>query len=249
MKARKRDRRVPSHPDVILAMRAAGLRSSGRRRDIVRQSVGRTRGIVPSLNRFPKRRLAWEASLERRLLRFCVFSHSVMDVQTEPTGLLIPHSDEQDSPDFEYFADAALAVLRTPGRTETVLAECKPKCFANAPEVRQRLDRIGQVLARSGVRFVVLTEHELPASLDTNLDKLTRAAKVQDSALTIQSARSALGGADHAPFGLLAERLGSQATLRAIARGWLHTDLWSSIGPDSIVHAQSLEAQDVARIL
>lgn len=249
MKTSRRDKLVPTTEAILVARRTLDLRTTGRKRNIMRECPAQMRGSIPASSRFPGRDLMWQSPLERRFIRMCVVSPSIVDAEAQPEGFFLPESDAPGAADFSSYPDATVAVRCPTGDVRPVVVECKPAVYARAAEVARRLARIGEVLARASIDYVVLTEKELPDALDVNLDLLFRAKRNSLVKGFRQLAADAMAGADCVPLGAMARRLGRVDVLSAIAQGQLHADLWSPLCDDTLVYIRPQEAHDVARVL
>lgn len=226
----------------------AGLRSSPDVRKIITRSGSRVRTML-FCNRYSEPRLSHESAGEKRHSRACMLSPSVLDLRTQPLVLNVPGGP--DLADFPYTPDAR-ALVRPTGSAEAfdVLVECKDDLdYLKDPLLAPRLVRVTEVLARIGIHFVVVTEADLPESLDFNLNELQRHRKHLGSEEGLLFLRNTLATNTFEVFGDLVAKVGRVRALHALASRQIHFDHFEKLSDSSRLFSSLTEDRDAARHL
>lgn len=227
---------------------AAGLRSSPDVRKIITRSGSRVRTML-FCKRYSEPRLSHESAGENRHSRCCMLSPSVLDLRTQPLVLHIPGGPNLD--DFSYTPDAR-ALVQPPNRAEAsdVLVECKNDLdYLTDPLLAPRLIRVAEVLAKIGIRFVIVTEADLPESMDRTLDELQRHRKHLGSQEDLLFLRNALATNTFEVFGDLVAKVGRVRALHALASCQIHFDHFEKLSDSSRLFSTLTEDRDAARHL
>ncbi|NVM89652.1 hypothetical protein FHT32_003309 [Variovorax sp. SG517] len=194
-----------------------GQDPSFRPRRVVTRGGHRVRGIFPSA-RF-KRSMHWESGLQWDLVYRLEASWLVADACTRPTTMNVTLADGTP---FGHTPHAV--VMRRDG--ELVCLECIPSKHLAKASVQERLAAIRRHLADLSVLFLVVTESDLNLPITRrNARMLTQALRTarpdeRDSEDCVQLAR-------HRPAVLtdLAALLGTDASLRMLALGFVYADM------------------------
>lgn len=233
-----------ANPSILAAqLGVAGILSKFKPRRLITRGGSRVRGAYPSV-RFPWE-LSWETPQERRLIRVAELSQSILELRTQHVTLNIP---EANGGFFSYTPDAT-AIVRNPmtGLTSGVVIECKPFDLANLDDNILKHARIRQVLAKVGIPFIVLTEEELPDSLDANLNLVLRHTRFRRRPEARRELEAKTAQGSFPRFGDLADAVGTADALHVLASGWLHFNHFEALTIQSALSNQPKEAWDAAR--
>lgn len=226
----------------------AGLRASPDVRKIITRSGARVRTML-FCKSYSEPRLCHESAGETRHSRSCMLSPSVLDLRTHPLVLYVPGGP--GLADFQYTPDAR-ALVRPPGRTDAfdVLVECKNDLdYLNDPLMAPRLVRVADVLAKIGIHFVIVTEIDLPKTLDHTFDELRRHRQHLGTPEDLLFLRNVLATNTFEVFGDLVTKVGRARALHALASRQIHFDHFEKLCESSRLFSTLTEDRDVARHL
>lgn len=226
----------------------AGLRASPDVRRIITRSGSRVR-TMRFCKRYSEPRLSHESAVEARHSRCCMLSPSVLDLRTQPIEIYVPGGSDLE--DFPYTPDAR-ALVCPPGRSEPfdVLVECKDDlAYQNDPLLAPRLRRVTEVFANFGIPFVTVTTHDLPKTLDHNLDTLQRHRRHLGTPEELLFLSHALANYSFETLGALVAVVGRVRALHALASGQVHFDHFKKLMDSSRLFSNLSEERDAARHL
>lgn len=224
-----------ANPSTLAAqLGVGGILSEFKPRRLITRSGSRVRGAYPSI-RFPWE-LSWETPEERRLIRVAELSQAVLELHTQHVTLNIP---DMNGGVFAYTPDAT-AIVRNPktGILRAVVIECKPYQLACLDENLLKHAQIRAVLAKLDILFTVLTEEELPDSLDINLNLVLRHTRFRRRPEARAALKALVAQNSYKRFGELADAVGTADALHVLASGWLHFNHYESLSVQSALSTE-----------